>query len=209
MNIFHTLFSVSIVNLEHVICRLGCFISKLIFWYRKSYYSEFIMSEGALYWEHWGDKRRYFYVSGEGNLIFCCTAVGRIVTGRLVVKIIIILNFRVGTSKNKDIDHQVRHLYTSYIWNRPHMYSVIQQLFFYVFHCDLKEKYIRRNTKFQKRKVCMWNQYFYYFDLSKIRVGRLFRGYSERHNEVAGNILVNKQFPLSNDFSVKTSSVTN
>ena len=162
-----------------------------------------------MYWEHWGDKRRYFYVSGEGNLIFCCTAVGRIVTGRLVVKIIIILNFRVGTSKNKDIDHQVRHLYTSYIWNRPHMYSVIQQLFFYVFHCDLKEKYIRRNTKFQKRKVCMWNQYFYYFDLSKIRVGRLFRGYSERHNEVAGNILVNKQFPLSNDFSVKTSSVTN
>ena len=147
-----------------------------------------------MYWEHWGDKRRYFYVSGEGNLIFCCTAVGRIVTGRLVVKIIIILNFRVGTSKNKDIDHQVRHLYTSYIWNRPHMYSVIQQLFFYVFHCDLKEKYIRRNTK---------------FDLSKIRVGRLFRGYSERHNEVAGNILVNKQFPLSNDFSVKTSSVTN
>ena len=107
-----------------------------------------------MYWGHCGDKRRYFYVSGEGNLIFCCTAVGRIVTGRLVVKIIIILNFRVGTSKNKDIDHQVRHLYTSYIWNRPHMYSVIQQLFFYVFHCDLKEKYIRIQNFKKEKSVC-------------------------------------------------------
>ena len=31
---------------------------------------------------------------------------------------------------------------------------------------------------------------------------------SERHNEVAGNILVNKQSPFSSDLSIKTSGIS-
>ena len=42
-------------------------------------------------------------------MIFVLQAVGRIISGRLVGKtIIIILSFKVGTSKNKNIDHEVQ-----------------------------------------------------------------------------------------------------
>ena len=44
--------------------------------------------------------------------------------------------------------------------------------FFYVFYCNLKEKYhIKRNVDSKKRNVYTENQY-YYFDLPKIRVGQ-------------------------------------
>ena len=43
--------------------------------------------------------------------------------------------------------------------------------FFYVFYCNLKEKYIKRNVDSKKRNICTGNQY-YYFDLPKIRVGQ-------------------------------------
>ena len=42
---------------------------------------------------------------------------------------------------------------------------------FYVFYCNLKEKYIKRNVDSKKRNVYTGNQY-YYFDLLKIRVGQ-------------------------------------
>ena len=46
---------------------------------------------------------------GEGNLIFVVRAVGKIISGRSVAKIIIIiLSFGVVTSKNKNIDHRVK-----------------------------------------------------------------------------------------------------
>ena len=43
--------------------------------------------------------------------------------------------------------------------------------FFFVFYCNLKEKYIKRNVDSKKRNVYTGNQY-YYFDLLKIRVGQ-------------------------------------
>ena len=46
-------------------------------------------------------------------------------------------------------------------------------LFFYIFHCNLKEKdHIKRNIKSKKRNVYAGNQFYYYhLGLSKIRVG--------------------------------------
>ena len=45
----------------------------------------------------------------------------------------------------------------------------------FYFWCILlwsKKIYIRRNINLKKGEVCMWNQYYYCFDLPKIRVGR-------------------------------------
>ena len=107
-----------------------------------------------------------------------------IILGWLVGKIIIIiLSFRVSTSKNKNIDHwgketcafmsiQVTYetdcislLCDSTMSNAPNFC-------FYVFF-NLKEKdYIRRNINSKKRNIYVWNQYYYYFDLPKIRVSQ-------------------------------------
>ena len=66
-----------------------------------------------------------------------------------------------------------------YMKSTTSLYSEIQQcqvhqifVFFYVFYCNLKEKYhIKRNVDSKKRNVYTENQY-YYFDLPKIRVGQ-------------------------------------
>ena len=47
-----------------------------------------------------------YAVLGEGNIILCCTGSRGINLGRSVGKIIIIFSLRVGTSKNKNIDHR-------------------------------------------------------------------------------------------------------
>ena len=57
------------------------------------------------------------------------------------------------------------HVNKSYIWNLPHLFTLwfnnvkfTKFLFSYVLYCKLKE-------------ISMWNQYYHFFDLSKIRVG--------------------------------------
>ena len=51
--------------------------------------------------------------------------------------------------------------------------QVHQVFVFYVFFCNLKENdHIRRNENSKKRNVYLGNQYYYYFDLPKVRVGR-------------------------------------
>ena len=86
--------------------------------------------------------------------------------------LIIILSFRVGTSKNNNIDHQETRAQVTYETN----HSTMSYALYFCFICISlwhKEKYpIRSNINFQiKGKVCMWNQYCYYFDLPKIRAG--------------------------------------
>ena len=56
-------------------------------------------------------QRNYNLALGEGN--FVVRAVGRIIWGWLVVRIIIILSFRVATSKNRNIDRGVKETCTS------------------------------------------------------------------------------------------------
>ena len=109
-----------------------------------------------------------FFV-GEGNLIFCCTvAVGRTFSGQSVGKMIIILSFKVGISKNKNMDLRVKKNFCYYV-NTSHNHKLhklhIQQcqvhriFVFYVFYCGLKENdHIRRNKnskkKFKKMFIC-------------------------------------------------------
>ena len=106
---------------------------------------------------------------GEGNLIFCVRVVRRITSGRSVGQIIIImiiLSFRVGTSKSKNVDHRVKETCairstqvtyeTAYIsLLRDSTMSNVLNLFF-MYHI--------RNI--------INNKNYYYFDLPKIRVGR-------------------------------------
>ena len=47
----------------------------------------------------------------KATYFFVVWAVRRILSGHLVGKIIIILSFRVGTSNNANIDHQVKETY--------------------------------------------------------------------------------------------------
>ena len=114
---------------------------------------------------------------GEGNLIFCVRVVRRITSGRSVGQIIIImiiLSFRVGTSKSKNVDHRVKETCairstqvtyeTAYIsLLRDSTMSNVLNLFF-IYH-------IRNIINNKKRNFYMGNHY-YYFDLPKIRVGR-------------------------------------
>ena len=79
---------------------------------------------------------------------------------------IIILSWRVGTSKNKNIDHRVIETYKSDFSSLlcDSTMSSARSLCF-LFH-------IRRNINGKKKNIYMWNQYYYYyFDLPKIRVG--------------------------------------
>ena len=69
---------------------------------------------------------------------------------------------------------------TSYIWNQPHLFipwfsnvKCTKFLFSYVLYWNLKEKHhVSRNINGKKRKVYIWSQCYYYFDLPKIRVGQ-------------------------------------
>ena len=87
----------------------------------------------------------------EGNLIFVVQAVGRIISGRSVGKIII-LSFRVSTSKNKNADHWVKEICAirsiQVIYETNHISllheskksNALNFRFFYIFYCNLKEK---------------------------------------------------------------------
>ena len=85
--------------------------------------------------------------------------------GQSVDRIIIILNFVVGISKNKSIDHRIKETCTimsTQIAYEIHHISVLCHstmsgelnfLFFYVFYCDLKEKYhIRKDVNCEKKE---------------------------------------------------------
>ena len=107
------------------------------------------------------------------NFLFV-QAVKRIISGWSVGKIIITLSFGVDTSKNKNIDHGVKEtcaiMSTQVTYETDHItYSNIIKctkfLFFYIFHCNLKEKdHIKRNINSKKRN-------YYHLGLPKIRVG--------------------------------------
>ena len=102
-------------------------------------------------------------------------AVERIILGWLVSKIIIIIvNFRVGTFENeKSIFHQ------GYIWKRPCLFILwyigvkyCKFFAFYLFYFNRKEKgNISRKTD-RMKNYHLWNQYYSYFDLAKIRIGQ-------------------------------------
>ena len=104
-------------------------------------------------------------------------AVERIISGRSVGKImtIIILSFRVGTSKNKNIDNGVKQacaiILTQVTYEIDHI-SLLSSFCFYVSYRYLKEEdRFKRNMNSQKRNIYIGNQY-YYFGLPKIRVRR-------------------------------------
>ena len=108
-------------------------------------------------------------------------AVERIISGRSVGKImtIIILSFRVGTSKNKNIDNGVKQtcaiILTQVTYEIDHISFLSSALSFcfYVSYRYLKEEdRFKRNMNSQKRNIYIGNQYYYYFGLPKIRVRR-------------------------------------
>ena len=95
--------------------------------------------------------------------------------GRSVGKIII-LSFRVGIAKNKNIDHEVKKLVPlcqpSLFTPKFNNLKYSKYMFFYVFYCTLKEKgQIARNKNSKKRNIYIEKQY-YNFVLPKMRVGR-------------------------------------
>ena len=98
---------------------------------------------------------------GEGNLIFVVRAVGKIVSGRSVGKIIIILNLWFGTFKNKNVDRRGKE---NFVYESDHisllcdymMPSSLNFLFFYLFYCIGKEKdHIRRKINSKNKNVYM------------------------------------------------------
>ena len=102
---------------------------------------------------------------GEGNLIFVVRAVGKIISGRSVAKIIIIiLSFGVVTSKNQNIDHRVKETCaitsTQVTYETYHIYlfrvKCTKFLFSYVLYYNLKEKdHVRRNIISKTINICM------------------------------------------------------
>ena len=91
--------------------------------------------------------------------------------GQSVSKIIkVILSLRVGTSKNKNIDHWDRETSD----NESYLISLlcdstISRALNFCFLCTLLQPKGKVNSK--KENVYMWNQFHYFFDLPKIRVG--------------------------------------
>ena len=84
--------------------------------------------------------------------------------------IIIILCFRVGISKNKNIDHRGKKFVLCLVCQFKIKNSAIHASFPFF---KLKEKdYIKRKIHSEKI-VYMKNQCYYYFDLPKIRVGQV------------------------------------
>ena len=101
--------------------------------------------------------------------------------GRSISKIIIILSFRISISKNKNIDHGVKQscaiISTQVTYELNHIsvlgHSTISSALnfcFYVFYCDLKEKYIyKEKYKLHKKEkfICEIS-----IILPKFRVGQ-------------------------------------
>ena len=115
---------------------------------------------------------------------FVVRAVGKIMSGWSVGKIIII-SFRVGTFKNKNIDYGVKNtgaiMLAQVTYKIDHVSllqdstisSALNFKFFYAFCCNLEEKgQITRNINSKRINVYIGNQYFYYFGLPKFRVGQ-------------------------------------
>ena len=84
---------------------------------------------------------------------------------------------RVDTSRNESIDNRVTETcayeidHISLLWDST-MSSALS-FCFYLFYCNGKKEIIldeKINSK--KMDIYLWNQYYYYFDLPKIRVGR-------------------------------------
>ena len=97
----------------------------------------------------------------------------------------IILSFRIGTSKDKNIEHGVKEtcpiMSTQVTYKIDHVSllqdstisSALNFKFFYAFCCNLEEKgQITRNINSKRINVYIGNQYFYYFGLPKFRVGQ-------------------------------------
>ena len=87
-----------------------------------------------------------------------------------------VLSFRVGASKNINIDHEVKEtcaaMSTQVTYEIDHIYFKCPKFVFYVFYRNLKEKdHIKRNINSKKRNVYIGNQY-YYFGFPIIRVSR-------------------------------------
>ena len=63
--------------------------------------------------------------------------------------------------------------WTTSLYSEIQQYKVHEIFVFHVFFRNLKEEdHIKRNINSKKRNVCIGNQYYYYFDLPKIRVCR-------------------------------------
>ena len=101
--------------------------------------------------------KSYLYLKSLAKATEFCViqAVWRIILGQLIGKIIIIvLSFRVRTSKNKNMDHQ------GYIWKWPYSLTywfnnVKCDIFFSFIFCKLKGKdYIRRKINSKKMFMC-------------------------------------------------------
>ena len=95
--------------------------------------------------------------------------------GRSVSKIIIIiLSLRLSTSKNKNIGHRDWGICDK--WKQPHIFTpwfndakCMKFLLFIYFIAT----HIRVKINHKKNNVYARNQYYYHFNLPKIRVGRL------------------------------------
>ena len=91
------------------------------------------------------------WVKAKANYFFIAWAVGRIVSGRSVGKIIIIiLSFWVSTSKNKNIDHRVKETYV--IFGLPIQNRTLPLFDLFV----LKERACIRTKRNSWRKVFTW-----------------------------------------------------
>ena len=116
----------------------------------------------------------YFSKDNDEVQLFVVQAVGRIISGRSVSKIIMIvmLSFRAATLKNKKYQW-------GYLWKRPHLFTpwfnAVSVLTFCLclFCCNRKEKdHVRRKINSKNKSIYAWNQYYYYFGLPKIRVSQ-------------------------------------
>ena len=77
---------------------------------------------GGLKWEHWAKMGKITLKAKATYFFFVVRAVRRIISGWLVDKIMTkISSFRVGTSKNENIDHRVKETLPRdwKIWNTP------------------------------------------------------------------------------------------
>ena len=91
------------------------------------------------------------WVKAKANYFFIVWAVERIVSGRSVGKIIIIiLSFWVSTSKNKNIDHRVKETYV--IFGLPIQNRTLPLFDLFV----LKERACIRTKRNSWRKVFTW-----------------------------------------------------
>ena len=84
---------------------------------------------------------------------------------------IIILSFRVGTSKNKNIDHRVKETYaimSTQVTYEVDYISLLRDLTSRALNFVFLKGHIKRNMNSKKRNVYIGNQYCYYLGLQKI-----------------------------------------